>query len=143
FAHRGREGRGQRESRTTTQRRTTARPLHTARRGRALSHVSVKRPVRTARTPPKRSPNSQAVTRNGRSISVSARPVRRRSVASARTPDRLSLGEIHGASRLGPTEHRHLGAERFAYLRLLPGRFAQFRGGPGSGPQSDDVHAGP
>ena len=84
----------------------------------------------------------QAVTGNGRSISVSARSIGGRSVASARTPDRLRLGEIDGASRLGPSEHRHLGAERLPHLRLLPGRFAQLRGRPGSGPQGHGVHAG-
>src|SRR6478672_8576451 len=94
----------------------TPRALFVAPRGSSIRHVP------------------QAVTGNGRSISVSTRPFGGRSVASARTPDRLRLGEIDGASRLGPSEHRHLGAERLADLRLLPGRFVQLRGRPGSGP---------
>ena len=88
------------------------------------------------------------MTGNGRSISVSTRSLGGRSVASARTPDRTwpiavaTVGDIDGASRLGPAGHRHLGAERVPHLRLLPGRFAQLRGRPGSGPQGHGVHAG-
>ena len=92
----------------------------------------------------------RSVTNNG-SANFRFRSLSWRSISSlwstltmnmAGSPWRL-VGDIDGASRLGPAGHRHLGAERVPHVRLLSGRIAQFRGGPGSGPQGHGVHAGP